>query len=243
MTAVNAAPGPKRAAEPPVFGGTSRPFIFLKEPLAVQIGPFANAEGKPVTLERYRGKVLLLNFWATWCGPCVHEMPTLDRLQGALGGTKFDVLTLSLDRKGMAVVGPFWEEQGYKHLPILLDSRWKTARRLGVDSLPAILPARSHRQDRRLSDRPGQVGFAAGEGLSALLYCPRRRVRPFESGVSSFETRFRDAVFQTAPQPLLRMKEKIGNPSTQPFILRRALRRPAGPSRNARLEGQIECAV
>ena len=137
MPAVNAAPGPKRAAEPPVFGGTSRPFIFLKEPLAVQIGPFANAEGKPVTPERYRGKVLLVNFWATWCGPCVHEMPTLDRLQGALGGPKFAVLTVSLDRKGMAAVGPFWEEQGYKHLPILLDSRWKTARRLGVDSLPA----------------------------------------------------------------------------------------------------------
>ncbi len=157
LPGAGAAPGPKRAAgataEPPAFNGSARPFVFLKEPRAVQIGPFADAEGKPVTLERYRGKVLLVNFWATWCAPCIHEMPTLDRLQAALGGPGFAVLTVSLDRKGMAAVGPFWEEQGYKHLPILLDSRWKTARRLGVSGLPATF----------LLDRKGRiVGYLIG---------------------------------------------------------------------------------
>ncbi len=154
LPAAEAAPGPKRAAgpppkpaaEPPPFNGAARPFVFMKKPLAVQIGPFADAAGKPATLERYRGRVLLINFWATWCGPCVREMPTLDRLQAALGGPDFAVLTVSLDRKGMAAVGPFWEEQGYEHLPILLDSRWKTARRLGVGGLPAtFLLDRRHR--------------------------------------------------------------------------------------------------
>ena len=146
LPAADAAPGPKRAAEPPAFNGTARPFVFLKQARAVQFGPFADAEGKPVTLDRYRGKVLLVNFWATWCAPCIHEMPTLDRLQKALGGADFAVLTVSLDRKGMAAVGPFWQEQGYKHLPILLDSRWKTARRLGVSGLPAtFLLDRKHR--------------------------------------------------------------------------------------------------
>ena len=157
MPAADAAPGPKRAAraspEAPPFRGTSRPFIFLKEPRAVQFGPFADAAGKPVSLERYRGKVLLVNFWATWCGPCIHEMPTLDRLQAALGGPDFAVLTVSLDRKGMAAVGPFWQEQGYKNLPILLDSRWQTARRLGVNGLPATF----------LLDRKGRVlGYLLG---------------------------------------------------------------------------------
>ncbi len=157
LPGAGAAPGPNRAAgataEPPAFNGSARPFVFLKEPRAVQIGPFADAEGKPVTLERYRGKVLLVNFWATWCAPCIHEMPTLDRLQAALGGPGFAVLTVSLDRKGMAAVGPFWEEQGYKHLPILLDSRWKTARRLGVSGLPATF----------LLDRKGRiVGYLIG---------------------------------------------------------------------------------
>ncbi len=157
LPGAGAAPGPNRAAgataEPPAFNGSARPFVFLKEPRAVQIGPFADAEGKPVTLERYRGKVLLVNFWATWCAPCIHEMPTLDRLQAALGGAGFAVLTVSLDRKGMAAVGPFWEEQRYKHLPILLDSRWKTARRLGVSGLPATF----------LLDRKGRiVGYLIG---------------------------------------------------------------------------------
>ncbi len=150
LPAADAAPGPKRAAgmsaEPPPFRGTARSFVFLKEPRAVQFGPFADADGRPVTIERYRGKVLLVNFWATWCAPCIHEMPTLDRLQKALGGPGFAVLTVSLDRKGMAAVGPFWREQGYRHLPILLDSRWKTARRLGVGGLPAtFLLDREHR--------------------------------------------------------------------------------------------------
>jgi len=137
MLAVNATTAPARAAEAPAFSGTTRPFIHLKEPRAVPLEPFTDAQGKPVTLDRYKGKVLLVNFWATWCGPCVHEMPTLDRLQKTLGGKHFAVLTVSLDRKGIEKVAPFWKEQGYKHLPILLDSRWKSARKLGVTSLPA----------------------------------------------------------------------------------------------------------
>ena len=157
LPAADAAPGPPRAAEapaePPSFSGAARPFIFLKAPRVVQFGPFADAGGRPVAMERYRGKVVLVNFWATWCAPCIHEMPTLDRLQAALGGPDFAVLAVSLDRKGMAAVGPFWREQGYKHLPILLDSRWKTARRLGVNGLPATF----------LLDRKGRiVGYLLG---------------------------------------------------------------------------------
>ena len=137
LSAVRAASEPKPAAEPPPFAGTARPFVFLKRPRAVALGPFEDGQGRTVTIERYRGRVLLLNFWATWCAPCIHEMPTLDRLQGALGGPEFAVLTVALDRRGMATVGPFWQAQGYRNLPVLLDTRWKTARRLGVSGLPA----------------------------------------------------------------------------------------------------------
>ncbi|MCY4191839.1 MAG: TlpA disulfide reductase family protein [Rhodospirillaceae bacterium] len=137
MSAVNPKTAPVRADGAPPFSGVTRPFIYLKEPRTVRLDPLEDARGAPVALDRYRGKVLLVNFWATWCGPCIHEMPTLDRLQGALGGEYFDVLPISLDRKGLEKVTPFWREQGYKHLPILLDSRWKSARNLGVSSLPA----------------------------------------------------------------------------------------------------------
>lgn len=150
---VFAADGPK---DPPAFSGTTRPFIFLKTPRVVPFGPFRDAAGKPVTLERFKGKVLLVNFWATWCGPCIHEMPTLDRLQGALGGKKFAVLTVSLDRKGLEKVAPFWKEQKVKHLPILMDRRWKTARKLGVTSLPATF----------LLDHTGRiVGYLIGPAV------------------------------------------------------------------------------
>jgi len=137
MSVANCKTAVVRAADAPLFSGITRPFIHLKEPRTVRIDAFEDTQGAPVALDRYRGKVLLINFWATWCGPCIHEMPTLDRLQRALGGEHFDVLPISLDRKGLEKVGPFWKEQGYKNLQILLDSRWKSARKLGVSSLPA----------------------------------------------------------------------------------------------------------
>ena len=59
---------------------------------------FNDANGKPRTLDDWAGKVVLLNIWATWCSPCRKEMPHLDALQRALGGEKFEVVAVSIDR-------------------------------------------------------------------------------------------------------------------------------------------------
>ena len=56
---------------------------------------FLNADGEQERISDYQGKVILLNFWATWCAPCRKEMPSLDRLQGTLGGDDFEVLALN----------------------------------------------------------------------------------------------------------------------------------------------------
>jgi thiol-disulfide isomerase/thioredoxin len=77
---------------------------------------FNDSEGKALTLADFKGKVVLLNIWATWCGPCRKEMPTLDRLQASLGGSDFVVLPVSIDRKGMDVVSKFYAEIGIRHL-------------------------------------------------------------------------------------------------------------------------------
>ncbi|HCR64977.1 MAG TPA: TlpA family protein disulfide reductase, partial [Oceanicaulis sp.] len=55
-------------------------------------------EGDEITLADMRGKILLVNFWATWCAPCVVEMPYLNELQGAYGSDDFEVVTISMDR-------------------------------------------------------------------------------------------------------------------------------------------------
>src|SRR3546814_10648910 len=77
---------------------------------------FMDGSGKRLSLADFRGKLVLLNLWATWCGPCREEMPTLDRLQATLGGSDFEVVALSIDRAGMGVVDAFYAEIGVKSL-------------------------------------------------------------------------------------------------------------------------------
>ena len=62
---------------------------------------FQDGEGKDRTLAEWRGRVVLLNLWATWCLPCRKEMPALDRLQQELGSDRFEVVALSVDRTGL----------------------------------------------------------------------------------------------------------------------------------------------
>jgi thiol-disulfide isomerase/thioredoxin len=127
---------PVRADDPPPFAGKVGPYVLVEPEKPVPLQGVLGPDGKPLDIAALKGKVLLINFWATWCGPCVVEMPTLDKLQGALGGDKFQVVPIALDRHGIKTVRPFWQEHGYKNLRFALDRKWKSARKLGVDSLP-----------------------------------------------------------------------------------------------------------
>ena len=100
---------------------------------------FEDGDGRPLTLADFRGKVVLLNVWATWCGPCREEMPTLDRLQAALGGPDFEVVALSIDRAGIDPVDRFYAEIGVRHLGRYIDVTGKTARDVGAYGLPTTL--------------------------------------------------------------------------------------------------------
>ncbi len=101
--------------------------------------PFIDVHGKPVSLDDFKGKTVLLNLWATWCVPCREEMPTLDRLQAILGGDDFTVLALSLDQEGPIVVKEFYEELGLEQLDIYVDDRIRAPASLGVIGVPATL--------------------------------------------------------------------------------------------------------
>ncbi|MCA8289428.1 TlpA family protein disulfide reductase [Burkholderia vietnamiensis] len=83
---------------------------------------FADDKGTATSLSAFRGRVVLLNVWATWCLPCRDEMPTLDRLQAALGGPSFEVVAVSLDAGGLPAVQAFFREIGVKHLRPYLDT-------------------------------------------------------------------------------------------------------------------------
>lgn len=98
---------------------------------------FTSPDGKPARFADFRGKPLLVNLWATWCAPCVAEMPTLDAAAGALGD-KVRVLAVSQDLDGPAKVRPFFASRGFRHLQPYLDPEVGLSTAYGVN-LPATI--------------------------------------------------------------------------------------------------------
>ena len=97
---------------------------------------FTAGDGSARTLADYAGKAVVLNLWATWCIPCVREMPALDDLAKLVERDGIVVLPVSSDRGGAAVVERFYADRGIKNLPVLLDPQSRMAHSLGVSGIP-----------------------------------------------------------------------------------------------------------
>jgi thiol-disulfide isomerase/thioredoxin len=97
------------------------------------------AEDGETPLSDYRGRWVLLNFWATWCAPCREEMPAFDRLEAAYGGDRFAVVPVATGRNAIPAIRRFYAEAGVASLPILRDPGQDLAARMGIFGLPATL--------------------------------------------------------------------------------------------------------
>ncbi|SFL46967.1 TlpA family protein disulfide reductase [Shimia aestuarii] len=126
--------------------GDMRKLNFHSTPRAISDKAFITEDGGESTLAAYKGKVVLLNFWATWCAPCRHEMPMLSELQSELGGDDFEVVTLATGRNMVPAMKKFFEEIGVDNLPLHRDPKQILARDMAVLGLPATV----------LIDREGQ---------------------------------------------------------------------------------------
>lgn len=100
---------------------------------------FTDASGAAHSLEEFRGRGMVVNLWATWCVPCVAEMPSLEVLSRALAASDIAVLPLSSDRGGVAKVTAFYRERGITALPILLDPRGAIGQAWGIVGIPTTL--------------------------------------------------------------------------------------------------------
>lgn len=128
--AVKVAAGPK---EPLPTGRLDRSFGGTPAPGAT----FQDPDGQPVSLADFRGKPLLVNLWATWCAPCVAEMPTLDALARREPGLK--VLTVSQDLDGRAKVDAFFAQRDFTAIEPYLDPELKLMSELRIGTLPTTI--------------------------------------------------------------------------------------------------------
>lgn len=155
------------AAEPaalgPLLQGDMRKLVLVETPGQPVEAELTDAEDGTHRLSDWRGKYVLVNFWATWCAPCRAELGALDRLQAEHGGERFDVLTVATGPNPLPAIRKLFGEIGVTHLPILRDPKQRFAREMGVMGLPvSVLIDPEGREIGRL------IGDAEWDGPEAL---------------------------------------------------------------------------
>ncbi|WP_136443216.1 TlpA family protein disulfide reductase [Pacificoceanicola onchidii] len=127
------------AAAEAMRAGDMKKLTFHSEAKEAGTAEFMTFEGNPLTLAEWQGKWTVVNFWATWCAPCRHEMPMLSELQAEMGGETFEVVTIATSRNPPAKMKAFFEEIGVDNLPLHRDPKSKLARQMGVLGLPVTV--------------------------------------------------------------------------------------------------------
>ena len=122
--------------DPALLQGDMKKLAFYR-PAALPEAVLLDASDAEHSLAEYKGKWVVLNFWAVWCAPCRSEMPSLDRLQAAM--PEIAVVPVATGRNAPVAIAKFYTEAGVTGLPVLRDPKSKLAHQLGVASLPVTL--------------------------------------------------------------------------------------------------------
>ncbi|MGQ0563971.1 MAG: TlpA family protein disulfide reductase [Gemmobacter sp.] len=123
------------AAAAAARAGDMRKLVFHEVPQPIPDAALLGLDEAPRSLSEWRGKWVVVNFWATWCAPCRTEMPALDRL--AAGGTT--VVTVATGRNPVPAIERFWSETGITHLPVLRDPSSELSRGMAIFGLPVTI--------------------------------------------------------------------------------------------------------
>ena len=142
------------------------PALRFVAPATPPVTGFRTFEDEAADLADYRGAVVVLNFWATWCAPCRHEMPSLQALADATAGEGVAVVPMAFGRHAPRSMTLFWEEAGIRTLPLHRDPAGAMAAALGVSGLPhtVILDA----DGRAVAELVGEADWGS-EAMRAVL--------------------------------------------------------------------------
>jgi len=136
-TALMLGANPVAADVKALMDGDMKKLMLLEAPVAVPEAVLLDAEDGVHSLADYKGKWVVLNFWATWCAPCRREMPSLERLQAAM--PDLAVVPVATGRNAVEGIKRFFEEAGVKSLPILRDPQSEFAHAMHVMGLPVTV--------------------------------------------------------------------------------------------------------
>ena len=154
-------------ASPPLSGWMKN-FAPTASPAPAPAFGFQDSGLKSLGLANFQGRLVLVNFWATWCGPCIQEMPTLHNLHKNIGGPDFQVIALSEDRKGWPIIAPYLKKNNLGDLPVYHDPGGRALSALGVTGLPTTILF--DRDGRELGRLAGIAEWDSDEVLDLMRY-------------------------------------------------------------------------
>jgi thiol-disulfide isomerase/thioredoxin len=132
----NAYPGMQAAAKQTTESTLDR-INILPQPFPIALVDFTNPVGQPINFEHYKGKVVVVNVWATWCPPCVRELPALNRLDKSLDVEHFALIPISIDAEAVNVVQPFLESLELSTFNSYFDPQQQLRDVFPLDTIPA----------------------------------------------------------------------------------------------------------
>jgi thiol-disulfide isomerase/thioredoxin len=119
--------------------GAMKRFVFHDSAIPATSAQFQDENGNQVSFSDFKGKVILVNLWATWCAPCIREMPDLNNLQKDLGGQNFEVVLISENQEGIEGSIKFIEDNNISNLKTHIDANRTVARALKTRALPTSI--------------------------------------------------------------------------------------------------------
>ncbi len=146
--------------------GPMTAFLVKADRPAVPNLAFKDSSGADIKLSKWQGRVVLLNLWATWCAPCRKEMPTLNDVQKQLGTKDFEVVALSVDRKGLEASSAFLKETGTDSLGLYVDATTQSLEDLQAFGLPVTLLI--DRKGREIGRLLGPAEWNSAEAIALM---------------------------------------------------------------------------